>query len=297
MTKVAFKLFFFVLIACYSTFSFAQFQFQPNVIFGEDNRQEIYSLSPFWQQISLAIAGKVSHEHLQTSGGGYQLIGTELNKRVCPTNKFADQMTAPSCTGFLVSPTLIVTAGHCVKSQADCDNYSWVFGFQKRDEADKNYMKINGDQVFRCKKIHSRKFENFGAVDYAILELDRPVENRPPVQLGFDVTPYPGMQVTSLGHPLGLPMKFIDSATVIKLVDNDLTIATDLDSFQGNSGSPMFDATTGIVLGITSHGHADHIRDPEKNCKIVRICNPGDDCHLSANSRISNLRDEPILKK
>ncbi|MEY4615506.1 MAG: hypothetical protein RJB66_466 [Pseudomonadota bacterium] len=297
MLKIKTTSLIFVIFSFYAATSISQSLFQPNVIFGDDNRQEMYSTSPFWQQIGQGIAGKVSNEHIQTSGSDYTLSGTELNRRVCPTNKFADQITVPSCSGFLATPTHLITAGHCIKSQADCDNYTWVFGYQKQNETDKQYTQIKRDQVYRCKKIQSRKFENFGATDYAIIELDRPVENRQPLQLGFDTVPYPGMQVTSMGHPLGLPMKFIDGASVIQLVDNNLTIATDLDAFQGNSGSPVFDATTGVVIGITSHGHADHIRDPEKNCKIVRVCMPGDNCHLSANSSITNLSGEDVLKK
>jgi hypothetical protein len=104
------------------------------------------------------------------------------------------------------------------------------------------------------------------------------------------------MQVTSIGHPSGLPQKFIDGASIIQLSDAERNIDTDLDAFQGNSGSPVFDASTGVVIGITSHGHADHVRDPEKLCKIPKICMPGDKCYWSASSRITNLKDEPIFK-
>lgn len=272
-------------------------KFQPNVIFGEDSRQEMFALAPFWQQISLAIAGKVSVDHIGASGGGFELIGTSLSKKVCPTNRFAQQITVPTCTGFLVSSNLLVTAGHCMKTQEDCDKYVWVFGYTLKNETDLSYTKVPSEQVFRCKKVHSRRLEDFGAVDYTIIELDRSVENRIPVQLGLETNVYPGMPLASIGHPLGLPLKFIDGATVIQLNNGDRSLDTDLDAFQGNSGSPVFDASTGVVVGITSHGHADHIRDPETNCKVTRVCMPGDKCHWSSTSRISNLKDEPILKK
>lgn len=271
-------------------------EFKPSVIFGDDDRKEMFTVDLRWQELGHAIAGKVSIEHLSKKGDGWELQGVPLSKRICSANRFADQTIVPSCSGFLVKDNMLVTAGHCVTSQADCDGFAWVFDYKLASEGDQSYINVKGDQVFRCKRIVSRRLEDFGAVDYAILELDRSTSPRVPMKMGFDLPLTVGQTVSSIGHPSGLPQKFIDNATVVEIKDNQRTIATDLDSFQGNSGSPIFDATTGLVIAVTSHGHADHIRDPEKGCKVPRICLPGDNCHLSSSSSINNLKNEPIFQ-
>jgi V8-like Glu-specific endopeptidase len=266
-----------------------------NVLYGEDNRQEVFSTANLWQNISESVAVKVSIEHIIQSGNSLALSGAPLSKKVCAYNRFSDQITVPSCSGFLAKPNVLVSAGHCFRSQEDCDKFVWVFAYKLKSSSDKDYTKIDVDQVYSCKRIISRQYADFGAVDYTIIELDRPVKNRQPLKLGFDHPVYPGMKVTSIGHPSGLPLKFADSATIIRISDANRTLDTNLDEFQGNSGSPIFDAETGIVIGIASHGQADHVRDPKTNCKIPRVCIPGDNCYWSSSSRISNLKNEAIF--
>jgi V8-like Glu-specific endopeptidase len=266
--------------------------FSPLIIFGEDNRQEIYATPKPWFEISQSVAAKISIEHLIDGN----LIGSPLSKRVCPGTRFEQQITVANCTGFLVKPNIMVTAGHCVKTQDDCDKFVWVFDFALRSQSDTTYTQVQPNQIYKCLKIHNRRYEGFGAVDYAILELERPVENRQPLKLGHNLAITPGSLVTSIGHPIGLPQKFIDNASVIRLSDADRTIDTDLDVFQGNSGSPVFDAATGLVISITSHGHEDLTRDPVNFCKNLKVCKPGDNCYWSSSSRVINMKDEPVLK-
>jgi S1-C subfamily serine protease len=269
--------------------------FEPTVIFGDDNRQEIYSVATEWQEISNSIAGKVSYEHITNQGGYWHLEGVPLNRRVCPSNRFSEQITVPSCSGFLVKPNILITAGHCMRNPEDCSAHYWVFGYALKSATDVDYQKVDSNQVYRCKSVLARRQEDFGAVDYTIIELDRPVVNRQPLPLGFHTAVRAGQSVIGIGHPNGLPMKLADGATIIEIADENRTLATDLDQFQGNSGSPIFDANTREVIGIASNGHADYVRDQEKLCKIPKICNPGDKCYLSASSRVTNLLVEPIF--
>jgi V8-like Glu-specific endopeptidase len=269
---------------------------RPYAIYGDDNRQEVFAAPAFWQELSRSIAGKVSMEHISQGGGGIQLIGSPLSKKSCPTNRFADQITVPSCTGFLVKENILITAAHCMKASVDCANFVWVFGYNLQNESDKGYTRVANNQVYRCKQVLSRRYEDFGAVDYTIIELDRPVIDRPSLKLGFETPVDPGTPLATLGYPSGLPMKLTDGAAIIGLSEENRTIESNLDVFQGNSGSPVFDAATGSVIAIISRGHADHTRDPEKLCKLNKICMPGDNCHWSSSSRVTNMKDEPSLK-
>lgn len=264
-------------------------------IFGEDDRQELYSVEARWREAGRSIAGKVSKDHLAGRGSYWELQGTPLSQKECPGNRFADQITVPSCTGFLVKPDLLVTAAHCIKSQDDCDNYYWVFEYALAGAGDKNYTKAVADRVYRCERIVSRNYREFGDVDYAILKLDRPVEGREPLKLALDAVAHTGQELVNIGNSNGLPLKFKDSAKVINVKAGGLAFESEMDTFGGDSGSPVFDSGTGEVIGITSSGHADHYHDGVNTCRQLKVCKPGDNCHLSVASGIWNLKDEPVL--
>ena len=59
-----------------------------------------------------------------------------------------------------------------------------------------------------------------------------------------------------IGHPNGLPLKIADHAVVNSDVAESTFQAT-LDTFHGNSGSPVFNATTHHVVGILTGGAPD----------------------------------------
>ena len=268
---------------------------QTRAIFGKDDRQELFSVPDQWREIGRSIAGKVSADHITDHGSYWELHGEPLSAKECPGNRFSDEITGPSCTGFLVKPDLLVTAAHCIKAQDDCDNFYWVFQYALDGAGDRNYTKAGADRVYRCKKIVSRNYQNFGDIDYAILQLDRPVEGRKPLKLGLEAQVSPGVELVNIGNSNGLPLKFKDSAKILHVKPTGQAFDSEMDTFGGDSGSPVFDAATGEVLGITSSGHADHFHDGSSNCRQLKVCQPGEKCNLSVASGIWNLKNEPAL--
>ena len=264
-------------------------------IFGKDDRQELFSVPDRWREIGRSLAGKVSVDHITDRGSSWELHGDPLSAKECPGNRFADQITVPSCTGFLVKPDLLVTAAHCIKAQEDCDNFKWVFEYALASQSDKNYTKVGADRVYQCKKIVARNYQNFGDIDYAILQLDRPVEGRKPLKLALNSQPAVGTGLVNIGNSNGLPLKFKDSAPILHIKPSGQAFDSEMDTFGGDSGSPVFDSATGEVLGITSSGHADHFHDGASNCRQLKVCQPGDKCNLSVASGIWNLKSEPAL--
>ena len=91
--------------------------------------------------------------------------------------------------------------------------------------------------------------------DWVILELDRPVDHLGPVKLPVLATPSLGAAVYTLGYPCGLPLKLADGASILHLSDGEFR--ADLDTFTGNSGSPVFDAMTHALLGIVIEAQKD----------------------------------------
>lgn len=176
--------------------------------------------------------------------------------------KFADQITPGFGTAFLVSDRLLLTAAHCVckENSNDLDpltiaNKRFIFDFQISEGGDCkiNYME---DEIYRIKKVVAHKFsrrEIFS--DYAVVELDRPVTGREPLKVKCSKVA-DAAKLYVIGHSCGLPMKYTDDGEV-RINKDEHSFETDSSTFQGNSGSPIFEADTGAVVGILAAGNKD----------------------------------------
>ena len=82
-----------------------------------------------------------------------------------------------------------------------------------------------------------------------------------------------------IGHPIGLLKKMAGNASVRSNSNPDYFIAN-LDTFGGNSGSPVFNADTHEVEGILVRGDTDFL--PRGNCIASMVCPVqgcrGEDC-------------------
>ena len=182
--------------------------------------------------------------------------------RVCKDERFANQKILPVCTGFLIAPDILLTAGHCVRTAASCRDYVWVF-----DYLDKTTNILKKD-VYSCKQVLGQNYSSglFSARDYAIIKLDRKSE-REPLDLRRKGSVDRGDEVAVIGHPSGLPLKIADNAQVQK--NYLFTFKTNLDTFAGNSGSPVINTKEGIVEGILVEGADDYIVDSANACRRV----------------------------
>ena len=95
--------------------------------------------------------------------------------------------------------------------------------------------------------------------------------------------PRVGTPLVMIGHPSGLPQKISDKAKVLAIRPNGFT--TDLDAFQGNSGSAVFNASNGELLGILVNGNEDYRHNSSLNCTEVNVMNP-----LNAGEGVSSFR-------
>jgi len=75
-----------------------------------------------------------------------------------------------------------------------------------------------------------------------------------------------------IGHPVGLPAKYAAGAQVR---DNSSAayFVANLDSFGGNSGSPVFNAETHFVEGVLVRGDTDFV--PHGQCSVALVCPTG----------------------
>ena len=70
-----------------------------------------------------------------------------------------------------------------------------------------------------------------------------------------------GEGIFVIGHPVGLPLKVAGYSTVRDFSKSGYFVA-DLDTFGGNSGSPVFSVKTKKIEGILVRGDTDFLESP-----------------------------------
>ncbi len=254
---------------------------QVDVIYGADNRFEVHLYdNPVFIEKARSVALKVPTRKLYPDREDQSIFNfplitlVEHNPNLCSTERFIEQIPLGTCSGFLVAPDKIMTAGHCFFSSMDCTNYKWVFDYVEGTE------NIKAQNIYSCKKIITQKYiqSTNEITDYAVIQLDRPVPDRKPLVTRKWGVPFYNTPLVLIGHPLGIPMKIADGAHVttpnagerndlfnsLKLRRNYFT--ANLDSYSGNSGSPVFNQRTGVVEGILIQGADDYEIDPQNEC-------------------------------
>lgn len=243
-------------------FSFLCFS-KERIIYGDDNRQETFEVKRDYQELAKSSAGMISNLKLVDIGDHFVLPPTTLGKTygLCEGERFKDQPNAVTCSGFLVGDDLLVTAGHCIRTQKDCESLSWVFDFKLEEKTKRAKVAIDKNNVFKCKKVIDSKLEGKGENlrDFALIQLDRKTK-RKPLRFRTSGKIASGTNLVLIGHPSGLPQKVAPSGRVF---DNKSKrfFKTNVDSFGGNSGSPVFNKNTNKVEGILVRGAKDYLKD------------------------------------
>jgi V8-like Glu-specific endopeptidase len=242
-----------------------------DVIYGEDNRLDVYaSTDSFLVEASKSTAAMINGRSLSVNNGEVVIEGRTLKDRgICASERFSHQTTAANCSGFLVSENRLVTAGHCIRSEADCQSYKWVFDY-KVENGDQVKVSVPESSVYSCKKIISRSLDNSTMDDYAYIELDREVTDRRPLNFRRSGKITRGESLAVIGHPTGLPTKIADGAKV-RSTQGKYFVAN-LDTYGGNSGSAVLNTTTFEVEGILVRGDTDYVFDSQKGCQVSNKC-------------------------
>ena len=230
----------------------------PLVIYGDDNRMEVFEDKDAARQIlaESVVAIMSANSVDDTLAGNVTLKGGNYGKdnMLCPSERFLEQSAPAYCSGFLVAPNIIATAGHCVASPDFCEDARIVFDFMI-DKKGRDPNQVKPESVFSCRKVLTDRLENDGT-DYALVELDRPVVGREPLKFAKSA-PTVSENVFVIGHPVGLPTKIADGAAVRK--NEGSYFVANLDTFGGNSGSAVFNDNY-EVAGILVRGENDFVR-------------------------------------
>nr|BFD63282.1 hypothetical protein BdHM001_19630 [Bdellovibrio sp. HM001] len=261
-------------VAFAATLSVGFVSVTPKVIYGDDNRVDVYQVQredirQLADSTVALIPKKVLYDN-RKDGFTHKPTKYGWERELCSDEAFYEQPTSANCSGSLVGADLIATAGHCVKSTADCKTYSFVFGYRMVD-AETAPLTSRYDDVYDCKEVVYREYSS--KQDYALIRLDRSVLNRTPVRLQRGGV-QPGDELFVIGHPAGLPTKVAAGAHVRSVSQGYFT--ANLDTYGGNSGSAVFNARTNEVVGILVRGEMDFEYDSERSCNMSYRCQDED---------------------
>ncbi|MDO6739355.1 serine protease [Wenyingzhuangia sp. 2_MG-2023] len=237
-----------------------------------DSRIEIFQLNKdsLWQnnihiaQMSVGIVvdkkmlSKVSKDYYQLNINN--TLGSLYN--LCASVPFQNQPVVGVGTAFLIDKNRMITANHVFDK--NIEHYAIVFDFFMSSENGVINPLIKKENIYYPDKILKKKTE----LDMAVFTTKKEVQ-RPSLKISEDRILKKGTQVYSIGHPSGLPKKILLNASVLEN-KHPYYFYTSLDSFQGNSGSPVLDFKTNKVIGVLVSGEIDYKFNG--NCYTINIC-------------------------
>lgn len=232
-------------------------------IYGQDDRKDVRELDQGpYAELARSTFALFKTKDVVSDGLGNVGLKTKRHgeeRQLLDGEKFYDQPAGSYCSGALVGPDLALTAAHCVETAKDCADARFVFGFSIRREGN-DPRSVPARDVFSCKTLVASKLDDAGG-DWALVRLDRRVEGRKPLDVDLAAGVKKGDAVVAIGHPAGLPTKVAGGADVREVLRRKGFFTASLDTFPGNSGSPVFSAATLEIVGVMSRSNpAFHYR-------------------------------------
>jgi hypothetical protein len=241
------------------------------VVYGADDRLDLHEVEdPAVVEAWESTVAIVSVADLTDEGDDtYSLPGAPLSSAypLCSSERFLDQPVPAYCSGFLVAPDLVATAGHCVTGLPDCSAAAFVFGFRMLGPG-RPVLRFPKSQVYFCSGV-AALHEGDDTEDWAVVRLDREVPDHRPLPIRRSGKVAGSRPLLVIGHPLGLPAKVAGGARVRENAEPGFFRAN-LDTYIGNSGSAVLDAETLLVEGVLVSGEEDFVES--NGCLLTKKC-------------------------
>ena len=250
-----------------------------SIVYGTDDRVEVYAhpdaaLAAIATQSTLALIPTFRLQ--RRDDGTYSIFADTLGdaRNLCLNEPFGDQPIAAVCSAALIDDDLILTAGHCLESQRDCERFAYVFDYHMSGPEEPE--SIEDDDVYQCARIVVREKAEDGAntPDFAIVQLDRAVAPpRTPVRVRSGSAPLErGEPVTMIGVGSGLPTKIdMGGAVADPRADRFDYFVVNTDAFAGHSGAATLDANDELAGILVAGQLPDYVREPGQPCQVVNV--------------------------
>lgn len=238
-------------------------------VFGVDDRKEATDAKGFedYVRATAVMVPKSSFRNNRIYGGTLrQRLATVFgSSKFDPNVKFLDQPAVAQCTGFLIAPDILVTAGHCVLDMNTAKDFYWVFDYTNnlKYNSEEKYVEVKPENIFEVKEVMEAEDNDddyLKSKDYSVLRLTKE-SGRKPYRFRTSGKVESGTRVFTVGTPTGLPLKLSENSRVVN-TSPETWFMSDTDVFPGNSGGPVFDPA-GWIEGILVRTAAQTLSDGE----------------------------------
>jgi V8-like Glu-specific endopeptidase len=273
-----------------------------------------------WKKLSQSVGVMIGDKEFSQDFGSfgyykknnehYEIIAPSLAQTLknkhCSDLRFRDLMRAGHCSVVMINKKQALTAGHCLMSLFNHENESnvkfrlktetknWpylenikIILNQFKVENEQNHrMMINPEAVYSITKIVKLE-DSYLKDDFALLEIDREYNGFvPEIKMDYKIHD----DVLMIGHPLGQPMMFTNGQ-----ITNDyiFQFTTNLDSFEGASGAPVFNLKDNSLIGLISVGTGPSFTKNEiKNCVEYKVYNQGE-IYSTSVTKVNRIFTQP----
>ncbi len=185
----------------------------------------------------------------------------------CEDAKFSYEKMIANCSAVLVGENIVATAAHCLDKNLDmgCDDYYIVFDYIS-ETANQTNFSVKKESVYECSEVLYSNFDTTFStkVDIALIKLNRKVKDRKYSKVATNRV-LENTKIFMVGHPLGISQKISIDGHVMG-PDTDSSFNHNLDAFSVNSGSPIFDFESGVVVGINVRGPSPNWVATDEGC-------------------------------